>query len=145
MNTHELRDKIVAVLKADSTLQGLLGSSPMKLYYVRPPGAISDHLPSATYAIISDAPNLDMDEYGDFAVEVQIDVWTTSIDTGEAVHEAVTKALWDKPGSLSSTNYRVRRVRRSVGTVIQTGQYYESAEIIQVVQSWMLQVNDKSF
>ncbi len=143
MNAQELRDKIVAVLKADATLQSLLGSSPMKLYYNRPRKGLA--LPCVTYSILFDTPDVTMDQYGDFTVEVQIDVWSTSIDTAEAIHEAVTKALWDQPGSLTSTNYRVRRVRRTGGGTIPTGEYKEDAEILQVTQTWALQVNDKAY
>ncbi len=145
MNTQELRDAIVAELEADATLQSLLGTDPMKLFYNRPRAALADHLPSVTYSVVTDAPNLDMDTYGDFEITVQFDVWSVDIDTAEAVQEAISKALWDDPASLTTDNYKTRRVRRTASATIFTGVRKDNAEIIQVTQSWTLQVSDKGF
>ncbi len=145
MNLQELRDKIVAALKADATLQGFIGSSPMRLYYYRPPQG-TPILPCVTYHVVNETPNQAMDTYGDSAVEVQIDVWTNAgPDSAEAISEAITKVLFDDPDSLSGTNYRVRYVRRTGGGVISTDTVYAGRDILQATQTWAIKINDRAY
>ena len=144
MNLQEIRDKIVATLEADATVQSYLGASP-RIYYEQPPQALPT-LPCCTYHFTAETPNSAMDEYGDTVVQLQIDLWDTGgPDDLEAASEAITKALWDKASTLSSTNYRVRRVRRTGGGMIFTGVMQGGREVLQLTQTWVLAVNDKAY
>ncbi len=145
MNLQELRDKIVAALKADIPLQGLIGSAPMRLYYYRPPQQ-TPTLPCVTYFVVNETPNAAMDTYGDSAVELQIDVWTNlGPDSAEAISEAITRVLFDDPDSLSSANYRVRHVRRTGGGVVFTDIMQDGLQVIQIAQLWTIHINDRAY
>lgn len=92
----ELQGVIVAALKADATVAGLVGS---RVYDSVPPGAVFPYISYGPCDTLTD----DADCITGLDVFIQLDCWSRSVGYPEVkkISDAVRDALHDKPLSLT--------------------------------------------
>ena len=115
----ELKAKIVALLRADETLTGLLASDEA-IYYRKPPQARA--LPCLTY-FLEDEPDREFHGYGRFRAYLTVSIWSTSGDTNDAILAALDGVLFDahRAGGLDTAHWQVSACRRVESKVADGG------------------------
>jgi hypothetical protein len=108
------------ILVGDATLTAMLASSS-SVYEPDPPAEVG--FPMLTLMQANDGPVTECTGYGEFAAQLQIDVWSTSPRTNEQIKSRLDELLEIpkiRTSAISTTNYNVTNVSRTSATFVGT-------------------------
>ena len=118
------------ILVADSTLTAMLSDSSA-VYEPEPPDDVD--FPMLTIMQTDDGPVTECTGYGEFAAQLQIDVWSTSPRTNEQIKSRLDELLEIpkiRATAITTTNYNVTNVSRSSANFVGTVEIEKDGKLI---------------
>ena len=118
------------ILLGDSTLAAML-SAASAVYEPDPPDDVD--FPMLTLMQSDDGPVTECTGYGEFAAQLQIDVWSTSPRTNEQIKSRLDELLEIpkiRATAITTTNYNVTNVSRSSANFVGTVEIEKDGKLI---------------